>query len=108
MKQNAVYFSCICPLAFVCGSWWTMSHVFNELQVELSNYLYNSLFSVPSVRIYGPRPSKEENRAALCSFNVEDVHPTDIATFLDQEVYIYIFGHSFSKKQVMIGAGIKL
>lgn len=67
-----------------------MSHVFNEPQVELSNYLYNSLFSVPSVRIYGPRPSKEENRAALCSFNVEDVHPTDIATFLDQQVYIYI------------------
>lgn len=83
-----------------------MSHVFNELQVELSNYLYNSLFSVPSVRIYGPRPSKEVKRAALCSFNVEDVHPTDIATFLDQQVYI--FGHSFSKEKVMIGAGIKL
>lgn len=71
-----------------------MSHVFHEPQVELSNYLYNSLFSVPSVRIYGPRPSKEVKRAALCSFNVEDVHPTDIATFLDQQVYLYIYIYS--------------
>lgn len=58
----------------------------NEFQVELATYLYNSLRSVPSVRIYGPVPSRVVKRAALCSFNVEDVHPTDIATFLDQQV----------------------
>lgn len=56
------------------------------LQVELAHYLYDSLRLVPNVRVYGPAPSKTVNRAALCSFNVEDVHPTDIATFLDQQV----------------------
>lgn len=58
------------------------------LQVELANYLYERLISVPSVRVYGPMPSRTVKRAALCSFNVEDVHPTDIATFLDQQVHI--------------------
>ncbi|XP_047967088.1 cysteine desulfurase 1, chloroplastic-like [Salvia hispanica] len=54
-------------------------------EVELANYLYDRLSSVPSVRVYGPKPSRSVTRAALCSFNVEGVHPTDIATFLDQQ-----------------------
>ena len=54
--------------------------------MELSEYLYESLKSVPGVRIYGPAPSANVRRAALCSFNVENIHPTDIATFLDQQV----------------------
>ncbi|KAK3003058.1 hypothetical protein RJ639_018940 [Escallonia herrerae] len=53
--------------------------------VELANCLYENLRSVPSVRIYGPSPSETVTRAALCSFNVDDIHPTDIATFLDQQ-----------------------
>ncbi|GFY96477.1 NAD(P)-binding Rossmann-fold superfamily protein [Actinidia rufa] len=61
-----------------CGGWWGA--------VELSNYLYESLLSVPNIRIYGPKPSQTVSRAALCSFNIEDIHPTDIATFLDQQV----------------------
>ncbi|XP_027111181.1 cysteine desulfurase 1, chloroplastic [Coffea eugenioides] len=57
----------------------------HDYEVELANYLYNSLRSVPNIRIYGPEPSRVFKRAALCSFNVEDVHPTDVATFLDQQ-----------------------
>ncbi|XP_057505303.1 cysteine desulfurase 1, chloroplastic-like isoform X2 [Actinidia eriantha] len=57
----------------------------HDYEVELSNYLYESLLSVPNIRIYGPKPSQTVGRAALCSFNVEDIHPTDIATFLDQQ-----------------------
>ncbi|KAG8379296.1 hypothetical protein BUALT_Bualt07G0073700 [Buddleja alternifolia] len=57
----------------------------HDYEVELANYLYDRLLTVPNVRIYGPAPSRTINRAALCSFNVEDVHPTDIATFLDQQ-----------------------
>ncbi|EYU40685.1 hypothetical protein MIMGU_mgv1a0062342mg, partial [Erythranthe guttata] len=53
--------------------------------VELANYLYDQLCSVPNVRVYGPAPSRTVERAALCSFNVDDIHPTDIATFLDQQ-----------------------
>ncbi|GER40161.1 cysteine desulfurase family protein [Striga asiatica] len=54
-------------------------------EVELANYLHDRLSSLPGVHVYGPPPSKTVNRAALCSFNVDDIHPTDIATFLDQQ-----------------------
>ncbi|KAF4356281.1 hypothetical protein F8388_000728 [Cannabis sativa] len=57
----------------------------HDYEVELAEYLYESLRSVPNVRIYGPVPTKNAPRAALCSFNVENIHPTDIATFLDQQ-----------------------
>lgn len=57
----------------------------HDYEVELANYLYESLRSIPSVRIYGPVPSETVKRAALCSFNVEDIHPTDVATLLDQQ-----------------------
>ncbi|XP_039013742.1 cysteine desulfurase 1, chloroplastic-like isoform X2 [Hibiscus syriacus] len=53
--------------------------------MELANYLYEKLCSVPNIRIYGPKPSENIHRAALCSFNVENIHPTDLATFLDQQ-----------------------
>ncbi|XP_019233829.1 PREDICTED: cysteine desulfurase 1, chloroplastic [Nicotiana attenuata] len=57
----------------------------HDYEMELANYLYDNLSSVSDVRIYGPAPSQTVTRAALCSFNVKDVHPTDIATFLDQQ-----------------------
>ncbi|THU56471.1 hypothetical protein C4D60_Mb11t17600 [Musa balbisiana] len=57
----------------------------HNYEVELSNYLYHSLCSVPNLHIYGPAPSETVHRAALCSFNVEKIHPTDIATFLDEQ-----------------------
>ncbi|KAG2674617.1 hypothetical protein I3760_13G145300 [Carya illinoinensis] len=57
----------------------------HEYELELAKYLYENLLSVPNIRIYGPVPSGNTNRAALCSFNVENIHPTDIATFLDQQ-----------------------
>ncbi|CAL5203619.1 unnamed protein product [Lathyrus oleraceus] len=57
----------------------------HEYEVELGNYLYERLLSVPNIRIYGPAPSKEVKRASLCSFNIENLHPTDLATFLDQQ-----------------------
>ncbi|KAF9594573.1 hypothetical protein IFM89_033543 [Coptis chinensis] len=60
--------------------YWT-----NGLFIELATYLHESLCVIPNVRIYGPVPSEHVSRAALCSFNVENIHPTDIATFLDQE-----------------------
>ncbi|EXC10042.1 Cysteine desulfurase 2 [Morus notabilis] len=58
----------------------------HDYEVDLENYLYLSLRSVPNVRIYGPVPSENVRRAALCSFNIESIHPTDTATFLYQPV----------------------
>ncbi|OVA13693.1 Aminotransferase [Macleaya cordata] len=57
----------------------------HDYERELANYLYESLHSIPNIRIYGPAPSQTVSRAALCSFNVDNIHPTDIATFLDQQ-----------------------
>ncbi|XP_035822507.1 cysteine desulfurase 1, chloroplastic-like isoform X1 [Zea mays] len=55
----------------------------HEYEKELGTYLYESLLSVPNVQIYGPAPSQTVHRAPLCSFNIENVHPTDIAEILD-------------------------
>ncbi|CAM6128514.1 unnamed protein product [Calypogeia fissa] len=55
-------------------------------EMELSKYLYDNLSTVPGVKIYGPTAGlKGENRAALCSFNIDGIHATDIATVLDME-----------------------
>ncbi|KAG0468143.1 hypothetical protein HPP92_017471 [Vanilla planifolia] len=60
---------------------------------ELAHYLYHSLTSIPDVRVYGPVPSETFARAALCSFNVKNIHPTDIATILDQRGVAIRSGH---------------
>uniref|UniRef100_A0A7C9EBY4 cysteine desulfurase n=1 Tax=Opuntia streptacantha TaxID=393608 RepID=A0A7C9EBY4_OPUST len=57
----------------------------HDYEAELADYLYARLSSIPKVRIYGPALSQTVQRAAICSFNVEGIHPTDIATFLDQQ-----------------------
>ncbi|GMH02422.1 hypothetical protein Nepgr_004261 [Nepenthes gracilis] len=62
----------------------------HDYEMELADYLYESLCSVPKIRIYGPVRSQMVQRAALCSFNVENIHPTDIATFLDQQYGVAI------------------
>ncbi|KAF6136523.1 hypothetical protein GIB67_011186, partial [Kingdonia uniflora] len=62
----------------------------HEYETELASYLYERLHAIPNVRIYGPRPSPTAYRAALCSFNVENIQATDIATFLDQEYGVAI------------------
>ena len=41
------------------------------------------LRSIDRVRIYGPPPEAAQGRAALATFNVEGIHPTDISTILD-------------------------
>ncbi len=41
------------------------------------------LASESGVRIYGPSPEAAQGRAALATFNVEGIHPTDISTILD-------------------------
>ena len=48
---------------------------------ERSPFLALQLEAIDGLTIYGPRP--ERGRTALCSFNVEGVHPTDISTLLD-------------------------
>ncbi|KAK8936046.1 hypothetical protein KSP39_PZI014043 [Platanthera zijinensis] len=62
----------------------------HDYERDLADYLYYSLTSVPNVRVYGPAPSQITKRAALCSFNVKNVHPTDIATIISEEYGVAI------------------
>jgi cysteine desulfurase / selenocysteine lyase len=48
------------------------------------------LAAVGGVRIHGPRP---ELRSGVVSFTVEDIHPHDLATILDQEGVCVRAGH---------------
>ncbi|KAL1329845.1 hypothetical protein AAHE18_12G071000 [Arachis hypogaea] len=57
----------------------------HDYEVELGRYLYERLLSIPNIRIYGPTPSEKIKRAALCSFNVKNIHAIDLAIFLDQQ-----------------------
>ncbi|DBB03502.1 TPA: Cysteine desulfurase 1, chloroplastic [Trebouxia sp. C0006] len=63
----------------------------HRYEEELGGYLYQQLSSLNKLTIYGPQPSR--GRAALCSFNVEGLHATDISTLLDQEGVAVRSGH---------------
>jgi cysteine desulfurase/selenocysteine lyase len=56
---------------------------------ELLEYGTRALRSVPRVRIVGTAPDK----ASILSFVMEDVHPHDIGTILDQEGVAIRTGH---------------
>jgi len=58
---------------------------------ELASYLHARLAAIDGVRIYGPPLGQP--RAALCSFNVDNIHAADLAAFLDQEGIAIRAGH---------------
>lgn len=55
---------------------------------QLAQYALERLSTVEGVTIYGPR-----NRAGLVTFNIDDVHPHDVATVLDAEGVAVRAGH---------------
>ncbi|MCP8969686.1 cysteine desulfurase [Ectobacillus ponti] len=55
---------------------------------ELAQYAMERLSEVDGVTIYGPK-----HRAGLITFNIEDVHPHDVATVLDVEGIAVRAGH---------------
>ena len=64
-----------------------------QTEEDLALELYTKLSEVSGVRIYGPKPTNPLGRAALCAFNVEGLHGTDIATLLDQSGVAIRSGH---------------
>lgn len=64
-----------------------------EFETDISRYLYEQLSSVKNVQIYGPPPSAKGGRAALCAFNVEGLHATDVSTILDSSGVAVRSGH---------------
>lgn len=57
---------------------------------KLTKYAYEQLSQVEGLTIYGPSPEK---RTGLVTFNIEDVHPHDVATVLDAEGIAVRAGH---------------
>ncbi|KAL0561535.1 hypothetical protein IC582_001966 [Cucumis melo] len=68
---------------YLSGIEMQKNHSYEE---ELADYLYENFYVVPNIQIYGPAPTTHVQRVPLCSFNIGDIHPTNIATFLDQQV----------------------
>ncbi|MCM3748044.1 cysteine desulfurase [Paenibacillus pasadenensis] len=56
---------------------------------ELAAYAYSKLSDIEGITIYGPR----EGRVGLITFNLDDVHPHDVATVLDSEGIAVRAGH---------------
>jgi cysteine desulfurase / selenocysteine lyase len=57
---------------------------------ELATYALERLAEVPGIVLYGPPP---ERRAGIVSFNMEGVHPHDVAQVLDWEGVAIRAGH---------------
>lgn len=58
---------------------------------ELFNYLYEKLIEIEGLEIYGLKDTAEH--AGVISFNLDDIHPHDLATALDLEGIAIRAGH---------------
>jgi cysteine desulfurase/selenocysteine lyase len=61
-----------------------------QYEHELAEYALERLAEVPGIRIFGP---PAERRAGIVSFDVEGVHPHDVAQVLDWEGVAVRAGH---------------
>ena len=57
---------------------------------ELAAYALERIVEIPGIRVFGPPP---ERRAGIVSFDVEGVHPHDVAQILDWEGIAIRAGH---------------
>jgi cysteine desulfurase / selenocysteine lyase len=58
---------------------------------ELTEYAFEALSEIEGLRIFGPPPG---DRAGVISFDVEGIHPHDIATILDRHDVAVRSGHN--------------
>ena len=68
-------------------------HNVQAYEEQLGAHLYRQMARVPGLTLYGPDPAKGHHRAALVAFTHESVHPSDLATFLDQDGIAVRAGH---------------
>ena len=58
---------------------------------ELAGYAMDKMSEIDGLTIYGPRDP--EKRAGFVTFNLDDVHPHDVATVLDMNGIAVRAGH---------------
>ncbi|GIP15523.1 cysteine desulfurase SufS [Paenibacillus montaniterrae] len=61
----------------------------DQHEKHLTKYAYDVLSNIDGLTIYGP----EQNRVGLVTFNIDDVHPHDVATVLDTKGIAIRAGH---------------
>ncbi len=67
-----------------------MENVFRH-EMELTEHALNALKEIKGIKIYGHKNTKD--RLGVISFNIEGIHPHDIAGFLDEEGIAVRSGH---------------
>jgi cysteine desulfurase/selenocysteine lyase len=63
----------------------------HEHELSLVGYLLPRLEEIPGVTVYGPKTL--EDRVGVVSFNIEGIHPHDVATIFDREAVCVRAGH---------------
>ncbi|NIK76903.1 cysteine desulfurase/selenocysteine lyase [Paenibacillus castaneae] len=61
----------------------------DQHEKRLAAYAYEKLSAMDDITIYGPK----QNRVGLITFNLDDVHPHDVATVLDSKGIAIRAGH---------------
>ncbi|MEO0867888.1 MAG: SufS family cysteine desulfurase [Cyanobacteria bacterium J06642_11] len=65
-----------------------------QYEHELTRYLYDALVQLPQLTLYGPQPQADgSGRAAIATFTVQNLHPQDLSTLLDQSGVAIRSGH---------------
>ena len=62
-----------------------------EHEIEITKYAYNNLMNIDGIEILGPE--NIDIRAGLISFNIPNIHPHDLGTFLDSKGIAIRTGH---------------
>jgi cysteine desulfurase/selenocysteine lyase len=62
----------------------------HEHEADLVRYAWERLHDLPGICAYGPEP---DERGGLIAFTLDDLHPHDIAQFLDQQGVAIRAGH---------------
>ncbi len=60
-------------------------------ETEIADYTLQRLHEVPGLRVFGPAPSSE--RVGPVSFEIEGIHPHDVAEILDRHAVAVRSGH---------------
>jgi cysteine desulfurase/selenocysteine lyase len=63
----------------------------HEHELSLVAYLLPRLAEIPGITVYGPKTL--EDRVGVVSFNIEGIHPHDVATIFDREGVCVRAGH---------------
>jgi cysteine desulfurase/selenocysteine lyase len=62
----------------------------HEHELELTRYALGRMSEIPGITLYGP---PAERRAGIVSFNIEGIHPHDVAQILDMSGVAIRAGH---------------